>query len=473
MAKLKVLFCSAEVVPFAKTGGLADVAGSLPLALEALGVDVRIVMPKYSTIKISGNETTIGKNIKVYFIANDEYYSRPGLYGDKFGDYADNLERFSYYSKKVLELIKDKKFVPDVLHCHDWQAALPIILMRTLYKDDPVFKKIKTIFTIHNLAYQGLFPKDKLSSLGLGPENFTIDTLEFYDKINLLKGGIVFSDFITTVSRTYAKEIETSEFGCGLEGVLKKRSGDVYGIINGIDYDVWNPATDKALFKTYDVKSCKSGKVANKIGLQKETKLKQDSDAPMIGLISRLADQKGADLVSEIIEEILGMGAQFVLLGTGENKYHILFEEVAKKYSKSASINLKFDAVLAQRIYAACDMFLIPSRYEPCGLGQMISLKYGTIPIVRKTGGLADTISEFNPKTKKGNGFVFTEATPAELLKAIKRAFAVYKEKKLWDGLTKDAMEYDFSWNESAKQYVDLYKKVLAKNNTQKCYAAK
>ncbi|MFH0763516.1 MAG: glycogen/starch synthase [Candidatus Omnitrophota bacterium] len=460
MQRLKVLFASSEVMPFAKTGGLADVAGSLPIALEELGVDVRVIMPKYASVKARGDETTIGKNVKVYFVENDDYFKRIELYGDKFGDYHDNLDRFVFFCKGALERCKSENFAPDIINCNDWQTALIPVYLNTNYKFDPFFSNTKTLFTIHNMAYQGLFPKDEFPKTGLDWILFSIDYFEFYDKVNLMKAGLVYSDAISTVSPTYAKEILTKEFGCGLEGVLKTRVDASSGILNGLDYDQWNPGTDKKIFKNYSIETS-GDKYINKENLQKELGLKIDRDIPMIGLISRLADQKGLDLIAKIIDDLLNLKIQFVLLGTGDNKYHVLFEKMAKAHPKNTSINLKFDATLAQKIYAASDLFLIPSRYEPCGLGQMISFKYGTIPVVRQTGGLKDSVTEFDAKTMRGNGFTFEEYKPDRLFAAIKKGLLLYNNKETWAGLVKKVMNLDFSWNASAAQYLKLYNKIL------------
>lgn len=458
---MKILFVSSEAVPFAKTGGLADVAGSLPIALEKLGIDIKVVMPKYKTVKVKEDRTVIGRNLEVLFIENEKYFNRSQLYGDKFGDYPDNLERFSYFSKSCLDLLKKINFKPDIIHCNDWQSSLIPVYLKTIYKNDPFFCDIKTILTIHNLSYQGLFDKSHFPKSGLGWNLFTIEGLEFYDKVNILKGGILFSDLITTVSPTYSKEIQTKEFGHGLEGVLKERSNELYGILNGIDYDTWNPKTDKYISKKYDANDIKA-KYVNKEDLQKISGLSVDRNIPLIGIISRLADQKGLDLISAIIGDLLKSKLQFIVLGTGDNKYHVLFEKIAKVYPKKTSMNLKFDAVLAQKIYAGCDIFLMPSRFEPCGLGQMICLRYGTIPVVRLTGGLKDTIEEYDAASGQGNGFVFSQYSSSELLAAIKRSLAFYKDKEAWQKLTKKAMGYDFSWDNSAKEYEKLYNKLIS-----------
>jgi starch synthase len=462
MSRLKVLLAASEVVPFAKTGGLADVAGSLPIALEAMGVDVRVVMPKYGSVKAEGSQAVIGNNVKVYFVENDGYFNRKELYGDKFGDYHDNLERFSFFSKEVLERCKKENFKPDIIHCNDWQTALVPVYLNTLYKYDPFFTDTKVLYTIHNLAYQGLFGKEEFPKMGLEWVLFTIEYFEFYDKINLMKAGIVYADAISTVSPTYAREILTKEFGCGLEGVLKNRENDLFGILNGIDYKTWNPETDKKIFRQYSALKPEE-RYANKEKLQKELGLKVDRDIPLIGMTSRLADQKGLDLLSKTIDELLSMKVQFVLLGTGDNKYHILFERMGRMHSKNSSINLKFDAALAQKIYASSDLFLMPSRYEPCGLGQMIAFRYGAIPVAREVGGLKDSVKEFNPKTGDGNGFTFAEYRADHMFAAIKRALVLFKNNTRWTGLVKKVMRLDFSWAASAKEYVKLYEKMVNK----------
>jgi starch synthase len=447
------------VVPFAKTGGLADVSGSLPIYLEKLGLEVKIAMPKYKTIKTQGPKAIIGKHIEVLFIDNDKYFDRDQLYGDRYGDYLDNVERFAYFSKACLEMLKKINYKPDVIHCNDWQSSLIPVYLKTIFKNDPFYSGIKTMLTIHNLAYQGVFDKSQFPKTGLGWELFTVDGLEFYDKVNILKGGILFSDIITTVSPTYAEEIQTQEFGYGLEGVLKKRSQDLRGILNGIDYEVWNPKVDKNIKKAYDAYTCEDKNI-NKEDLQNISGLTVDKNIPLMGIISRLADQKGFDLIATILPDLLKGTVQFVVLGTGDDKYHILLEKIHKMYPKKTAINLKFDAVLAEKIYAGSDLFLMPSRFEPCGLGQMICLRYGTIPVVRLTGGLSDTISEYNPRTGKGNGFVFSEYESSELYNAVKRGLKLYRDKKAWGQLVKSAMGYDFSWESSAQDYIGLYKKM-------------
>lgn len=458
---MKILFCASEVVPFAKTGGLADVAGALPLALEEEGQEIIIAMPRYKAIQDSkfdikrlNNDISyslIGRNIKVYFIENEAYFNRDGLYGDKSGDYKDNLDRFSYYSKRTLDLLKEINFKPDIIHCHDWQSCLVPVYLKTKYKDDPFYKNIKTVLTIHNIGYQGLFPKEEFPKLGLDWSLFNIEGLEFYDKVNILKGGMVFCDIINTVSPTYSKEIQTKEFGFGLDGLLTKRKDSVFGILNGLDYSIWNPETDKFILKNYSAQDLES-KYKNKEDLEVISGLPTKKDVPLFGIVSRLAEQKGFDILAEGIETICKMPLQLVILGTGDMKYHTLLGEIVKKYPKIISLQLKFDDVLAHKIYAGSDIFLMPSKYEPCGLGQLISLRYGTIPLVFKTGGLADTVNS-------DNGFVFDNYSKDGLIKTMELALKAFNNKKKWLATVKKAMGYDFSWEESAKKYIQLYEK--------------
>lgn len=462
---MKIAMCASEVVPFAKTGGLADVAGALPQALEQNSQEVIIVMPRYKSIQDSKfkiqrlrddvSYSVTGKNIKVYFIENSKYYDRDGLYGDKAGDYKDNLDRFSFYCKRALELLKEINFKADVIHVHDWQACLIPVYLKSLYANNAFYKKIKTMLTIHNIGYQGLFSKEEFPKLGLDWKLFNIEGLEFYDKINILKGGMEFCDIINTVSPTYSKEIQTKEFGFGLEGVLNKRRNSVFGILNGLDYSIWNPETEKFISVNFSSENLK-GKAADKEDLQKFCKLPVRKDVPLFGIVSRLAEQKGFDIFAEAIDTICKMGLQLVILGTGDLKYHLIMEDMVKKYPEVISLHLKFDDPLAHKIYAGSDIFLMPSKYEPCGLGQLISLRYGTVPLVFKTGGLADTVT-------KDNGFIFDRYNKDDLIDAVRDAVSVFKDKKKWAALVKKAMKYDFSWAESARKYLQLYEKAKGK----------
>jgi starch synthase len=460
---LKILFLSSEIVPFAKTGGLADVAGALPIALEHLGHEVRIAMPKYKEVKEQGDTALLGKGIKVHFIINDILYGRDGIYVDKDGiDHTDNLDRFSYYCREVLEIVKKEGFAPDIIHCNDWQTGLVPVYLKTLYKNDPFFKNTRTVFTIHNLAYTGSFNADEWPKTGLDKSLFRMENgLEYYGRFSLLKGGLAFSDIITAVSPTYAKEIQTEEFGCGMEGILRKRSDSLFGVLNGIDYNIWDPEIDRHLYKNYSYDDFE-GKHINKNMLLNELGMGIEPTRPLIGTVGRLAYQKGYDILADIMPELCSMDIGFVLLGTGEKKYHKILSDVAKKHKENVSINLTFDAALAQKIYAASDIFLMPSRYEPCGLGQLISFKYSTVPVARKTGGLADTVFEYDSQTEKGNGFLFSDCKPAHLLDAIKRAISIYEDKEKWLRLIKKIAQYDFSWDKSAGEYEKLYGLVLS-----------
>jgi starch synthase len=458
---MKIAFCASEIVPFAKTGGLADVAGALPVALEKEGQEIVIIMPRYKSadikkfgLKVCGNGVylgILGKDIRVYFIDKKEYFYRDGLYGDKSGDYADNLERFSYYCRRSLELLKEINFKPDIIHCHDWQTSLIPVYLKTLYAQDKFFKNTRTLLTIHNIGYQGLFPKEEFGKLGLDWSIFSLEGVEFYGNINLLKGGIVFSDIINTVSQTYAKEIQTEEFGFGLQGLLNERRDKVFGILNGVDYDVWNPRTDKFISVNYSQDSF-FNKEKNKIDLLSSCVLPIKKNTPLLGIVSRLAQQKGFDIIAKGMEEICRLGLQIIILGTGDLRYQQILTGLAAKYPESVSVNFRFDDPLAHKIYAGADIFLMPSRYEPCGLGQLISLRYGTVPVVFKTGGLADTVSS-------DNGFIFEDYSKEGLLKSIKDALSVYRHRDKWEALVKRAMQYDFSWESQAKKYVKLYAK--------------
>ncbi|HLD36526.1 MAG TPA: glycogen synthase GlgA [Planctomycetota bacterium] len=483
-AKVNICQVASEMVPFAKTGGLADVLGALTPQLKKSGVNVTAFLPLYKQVKENvSNLVSTGITVKVkvgdnlvagtiwktqiqkadvYFIQRDEYYQRDYLYGTSSGDYKDNAERFIFFSRAVLEAIKALGLKCDIIHCHDWQSALIPVYLKTIYKKDPQLAGVKTVLTVHNLAYQGLFWHWDMKLVGLGWEYFNYKQLEFYGQVNFLKGGLVFADMLSTVSPQYAKEIQTPVFGERLDGVLRERAGDLYGIINGVDYDQWNPALDKFIPVKYTGNKI-ADKEKNKQALQKKCGLPVTA-APMIGMIGRLASQKGFDLVSEVFDEIIKTGCQFVLLGTGEEKYHQLFREIARKYPTQVSANIAFDNSLAHLITAGADMFLMPSRYEPCGLNQLYALKYGTIPIVHETGGLADSINNYTPaglKAGTASGFSFKNYSAGEMMSCIKSALALYEDKKSWKQLMKNAMQQDFSWEHSGKEYIALYRKLM------------
>lgn len=487
MGKLKVLMASPEVVPFAKTGGLADVVGALPKELEKLDAEVKIILPKYKQMDINKFKikevkasflfpvgstmergklwySKIGKNVQILLIENEKFFDRDGLYGTSAGDYPDNLKRFVFFSRGVLETIRLLDWKPDIIHCHDWQTALIPTYLKTLYKEDEFFQGIKTVFTIHNLAYQGVFPPEQFVSTGLDWEEYNPDKLEFYNKINTLKAGLVYSDKLTTVSPQYSKEIQTPEFGCGLEGVLQARSEDLVGILNGIDYSIWSPGRDTLLAVKY---------TANKLKISNKLKIKQQllnihnmpvesaEKVPILGSISRLADQKGYDLIAAALPMLMNMDIRLIILGTGDEKYHTLLSDLAKLYPEKIAVNLLFDEALAHLIYAGTDMFLMPSNYEPCGLGQLIALRYGTIPLVNPTGGLVDTVQDYNPETEEGNGFVMQNYSPEALLDAISRGVNLYQDQEKWKKLMTKGMMLDFSWKASAEKYLELYKSLL------------
>lgn len=486
---MKIAEVSPEIVPYAKTGGLADVTGTLPLYLEKAGQEISIFMPLYKSVRESGLDIELmdiafdvpvgeavragrlwksihpgSKNIKVYFIQCDEYYDRDALYGTETGDYPDNAERFIFLSRAVLEAIKKLRLSIDMIHCHDWQTALIPVYLKTLYAHEKILSSIKTVLTIHNLAYQGLFKHEDMKLTGLDHSLFNPSQLEYWGKINFLKGGIMFSDIVTTVSRKYAEEIKTVEFGCGLEGTLKEHENKLYGIINGVDYDQWSPENDQFISHKYNSGDLR-GKASCKKHLQELLNLPQ-SKAPLLGMISRLAEQKGVDLLVVILDELMKRDLQLVILGTGEERYHKMLKEAAPKYKEKLSVNIMFDNQLAHQIEAGADIFLMPSKYEPCGLSQMYSLKYGTIPVVRETGGLADTIIDANDENLKNGtatGFTMKSYFAAELLFTIDRALELYKSKTKWNALRKNAMKQDWSWGKSAHEYVELFKSVLAK----------
>jgi len=477
---MNILMVASEMTPFVKTGGLADVAGSLSREMEKRGHNIKAVLPYYRTIK-DGNfqvkplgqglkikmpdkvvegrimKGRIGANIEVWFIKNDHYYDREGLYGTAKGDYADNAERFIFFCRATLESLKETSFEPDIIHCHDWQTGLIPVYLNTLFKDDPRFAGIRTVFTIHNVAYQGIFPPSEMPLTGLGWDLFTPEGIEFYGKINLMKGGIVYSDILTTVSKNYARQIQTGEYGCGLEGLLKARQKDLYGILNGVDYDEWDPEKDRFIIKNYSRRT-PGGKKDCKSSLLKEFRLEPAPEAPLFGLVSRLAEQKGIDLIADTIDEISSLG-NLVILGKGDESYENMVAHLIEKHPQKVGVRIGFDEALAHRIVAGSDLFLVPSRYEPCGLNVMHSLKYGTIPIVRATGGPDDIISEFNPDTGKGNGFKFYDYSKEEFCSKLKIAAKLYRGKKLWRKLVQNALSCDFGWKEPAREYEKLYRK--------------
>ncbi|HEY3248160.1 MAG TPA: glycogen synthase GlgA [bacterium] len=479
---MRILFCTSEAVPFAKTGGLADVSGALPGALAAAGCDVRVVLPRYGSIstsalthagridaEVAGTRLDAGvfearlgdSDVPVWLIDRPDYFDRPGLYGEGGADYADNLARFTFLCRAILAWSTAQPWRPDVIHCNDWQTALVPVLIGA--GQGP---SIPTLLTIHNLAYQGLFPAAEFPVTGLPPSLFAVSALEFWGQVNVLKGGMVFATLLSTVSETYAREVQTPEYGAGLDGVLRDRRDDLFGILNGVDYGVWDPATDALIPARYTAEDLE-GKEICKRTLQQEFGLPDDPSAPLIGMVTRLADQKGLDLVAAVIEDVLDDGAQFVLLGTGDPRYHTLFGGLMARRPTQLGVRLGFDNRLAHLIEAGADMFLMPSRYEPSGLNQLYSLRYGTVPVVRRTGGLADSVIDATPATLAdgtATGFVFDDYTPAALSSAIRRALETFRAPDTWRRIQAHGMRADFSWAASAERYRRLYLLTLARH---------
>jgi starch synthase len=477
---MNILFAASEVAPFAKTGGLADVAGSLPQALARLGHDVRVMLPRYQRVtpgrfglhhvaafyiplaswreRCDVFEGRLGGLVTVYCIGKDIYFDRPELYGTQHGDYRDNAERFSFFSRAVPELCRAAGFAPDIIHCNDWQTGLVPLYLKKFYGHDPLLRGARTVFTIHNLGYQGVFGHRDLRLTGLGEEDFTPAGVEFWGNINFLKAGIQFADTVTTVSRTYSRDIQTPEGGHGLDGVLRNRSADLYGILNGVDYDDWDPARDPAIAMPYDAKRL-AGKDLCRRALRRELAI-PETQAPLIGMVTRLSDQKGLDILMDALPGIIALGAPVVILGTGDERYHRRLSDLALSYPAQLRVLLTFNDDLARRIYAGSDLFLMPSRYEPCGLGQMHALRYGSVPVVRRTGGLADTVVDHDPKTGQGTGFLFEDYAPGALLSCVQRAVGVFRRSAAWKRIMRSGMQADFSWTRSAEEYMAVYRKV-------------
>ncbi len=480
---LKILFLAAEVVPFAKTGGLADVAGSLPKAIHALGHDIRVTMPRYGRIRPERfnlthvmdsfpvpmdsrtepaglMQTTLdGSDVPVYMVENARYFDRDGIYM-----YPDDAERFILFCRGALEGIKRLGWQPDIIHCHDWHTALTPNWLKTIYADDSFFANVASVYTIHNLAYQGIFGYRVLEIAGIDEYGFIAhpETVDLNEVVDFMARGILFADVISTVSQTYAREILTPEFGEKLDPLLRSRRDRLFGILNGIDVDEFNPATDSYLEANYALESLER-RVQNKLALQREAGLRQDPDLPVVGIIARLTDQKGFDLITSMVEPLLQhLGAQFVLLGTGEQRYHDFFLDLSDRYPEQVGVFLTFNASLASRIYAGADIFLMPSRFEPCGLGQMIAMRYGSVPVVRAIGGLADTVSDYDPTSGEGTGFVFEPYDSMALYTALVRAVETFRHRDIWRELQIRCMQKDFSWESSARKYVELYARARA-----------
>jgi len=472
---MRILFVASEGLPFSKTGGLADVVEALPKSLVEAGHEVAVVLPRYRGTKATAvvvpsmtipdgrglrfpavSDGTVLAGVRYYFVDDPEYFDREQLYGVKGVDYPDNALRFGEFSRVAIEIAKNV-WPADVIHCHDWQSALVPVLLRTVYAADPLVSGLPVVFTIHNMGYHGLFSRDTLAELGLPESLFRIEAMEFFGHINLLKGGLIYSDYLTTVSRKYAQEIQTEEFGHGLDGVVRDRSSRLRGILNGADYSIWSPENDPLIASQYSAKDL-TGKKACKKDLLEQFKLDaNDLQRPLIGIVSRFAAQKGFDLIEEIAGELVRENVSIVALGAGEPRYEALFRELAGKYPRQVGVKVAYDNTLAHKIEAGSDMFLMPSRYEPCGLNQIYSLRYGTVPIVRATGGLDDTIEPFDPASGRGTGFKFEKYDAKDLMACIRKALTSFKSAPVWQRLQTNGMARDFSWRASAGEYAQLY----------------
>lgn len=474
---MEVLFAAAEAIPFAKTGGLGDVIGTLPQALRKHKIDARVVMPLSGGVPevYKKRMTLLGEysvplrsrfrrcslqrldheGVVFYFIGNEYYFQRQALYG-----FADDAERFAFFCRAVLEGLPLFEFRPRILHCHDWHTALLSVFLSAFYRYDPcsqVYSGLRTILTIHNLAYQGVCEPSALAGvLGLGEEYFTEDGLKFERGINILQGGIVFSDLVTTVSRTYASEITTPLLGEKLDPVLRARDGEVHGITNGLDYELYNPLTDPALFCNYRTSIKK--RTANKRKLQEILGLEPRENTPLLAVVSRLVEHKGFDLFQTLLDKLFRLDIQLVVLGRGERRYEQMFLEAAGRFPGKAAVRIRHDEDLARLIYAGSDVFLMPSKSEPCGLAQLIALRYGSVPVVRETGGLKDTITPYDESTGQGFGFTFQKYEPDDFFFTIKKVLGYYKQKERWDGIVKNALSADFSWEKPAAEYSRLYR---------------
>lgn len=482
---MHIAFVASECVPFSKTGGLADVVGALPRALAAAGHQVSVFLPRYRQTKLVNPQTVVRSvtipfddryrfcsvvsdgnhsGISYYFIEYPPFFDRDGLYGTSAGDYTDNAERFALFCRAALEASKVLG-VPDLFHCHDWQSALVPVLLRTQYAEDPAFAQVATVFTIHNIGYQGLFAPDTLPLLTLPWDLFTIVKMEFFGQVNFLKGALVYSNFVTTVSKKYSQEIQTSEFGFGLEGVLRDRAATVSGILNGVDYDEWSPETDEHIAAKYSSDDL-SGKTKCKLDLLSAFGMTgANPKLPVIGIVSRFAAQKGFDLIGQIADRLAREDLTVVALGAGDKLYEEMFLRLNKQFPQKIAVKVAYDNALAHKVEAGSDMFLMPSRYEPCGLNQIYSLKYGTVPIVRATGGLEDTIEAWNQRTGRGTGFKFTDYNGEVLLLTIKEALHAHRDQASWLTLMRNGMSKDFSWNASAREYVRVYERARQLRN--------
>jgi starch synthase len=476
---MRILIVTPEANPFARSGGLAEVVGSLAAALVRLDHDVQVVMPLYRQVREAGHPLTftghtlsiplswkalpaeiyraeLDSRLTYYFIAQDALFNRDGLYGTEYGDFEDNAERFIFFSRAVVEMMVALQMDLDICHCQEWQSGLVPVYLRTLYRDCPQFQRLPVLYTVHNVGYQGVFSSYDLPLTGLGWELFSPKALEFYGKINFMKGGLVFADLISTVSTKYREEILTPEYGFGLEGVLQERARELFGILEGVDYLRWDPAQDPYITAPFGPNNM-DGKQTCKKTLLEFFKLDLAVERPLLGMTTRLFERKGIDLLENILEDLMQLDIGFVLQGTGEERHHFILQEISQRHPNRMGLFIGYSEELAHQIIAGVDIFLMPSRYEPCGLDQLYCLRYGTIPVVRATGGLDETIQAYDPQTGAGNGFKFNGYTPAEFLATVQQALALYADRPNWRKLMESNMRLNFSWDSVAPKYVDLY----------------
>jgi starch synthase len=480
---MRILFVASEGLPYVKTGGLADVIEALPRALVKLGHEVAVFLPRYRGVKSTSvvmpsmtipqgfrlrfpsvTSGSILRGVRYFFLDDPYYFDRDAVYGDASGDYPDNAERYTEFSRAAIELAKHV-WPPNVIHCHDWQTAMVPVLMRSSYGDDPAVRNIPLVFTIHNMGYHGIFPREALERAGIPRVLFNPGALEFFGSVNFLKGGLVYADYLTTVSPKYAEEIQTPEYGFGLEGVVRSRADRLTGILNGVDYSVWSPDRDSLIPMKYSAKNLAGKRVCKEALLDEYQLLKDNLNRPVLGIVSRFADQKGFDLIAQIAVKLLQEDVLLTVIGSGDRRYEDLFRALASDFPGRVGAKIGYDNKIAHLIEAGADIFVMPSRYEPCGLNQIYSLRYGTVPVVRATGGLDDTIENFDLQLGTGTGFKFQEYTATALLDAILQALHQYSNDGIWKRIQLNGMAKDFSWNKSAAEYARLYETAAGARN--------
>jgi starch synthase len=482
---MRVLMVTPEANPFARSGGLAEVIASLAFALTRLGHEVKVVMPLYRQVREAGHplnftghtlsiplswkalpaeiyQAELNSRLTFYFVGQETLFNREGLYGTEYGNFEDNAERFIFFSRAVVEMMEALEMDLDICHCQEWQTGLVPVYLRTLYHERPRFQRLPVLYTVHNVGYQGVFSPYDLPLTGLGWELFSPKALEFYGKINFMKGGLVFADLLSTVSNKYREEILTPEFGFGLEGVLRERVQELFGIVEGVDYQRWDPANDPYIAAPYGPDELNGKRLCKQV-LLKDFELNLPLERPLLGMTTRLFERKGIDLVENILDDLMQLEVGFVLQGTGEERHQFLLQEISQRHPQRFGLAIGYNEELAHRIISGADIFLMPSRYEPCGLDQLYCLRYGTIPLVRATGGLEETIQAYDPQTGEGSGFKFYDCTPGGLFRAIQQALGLYQDQQAWRKLMQRNMKLNFSWDLVAPKYVELYDKAREK----------